>query len=98
MNIRIANSNIGYGRLTTDHASSNYNVPVLVIDSEVGVYDAAKGPFGPADAVDFPAELAWMWEGIDTYADAVCAGVESPSIEQIEAINRWMAPIGRCYA
>lgn len=100
MNIRITNSNIGYGRLTTEHAASSYNVPVLVIDSEVGAYDAAEGPFGPADAVSFPDELAWMWDGIKTYADAVCAGMKhaEPSADQIAAINQWMAPIGRHYA
>jgi hypothetical protein len=96
MNIRITNNQLGYARLTTDHAASSYGIPVLVIDSGLRVADAAQGPFGPADTVLVPAELAWTATG-QTYADAVVAGMEYPSAQQIEAINAWMAPIYRLY-
>ena len=97
MNVSIHNSAFGACRLTTEHSASSYGVPVLMIPND----DTEEGPFGPGDRIDawYPAELLWMFDGCETFADAMCKAMSvrgaDPTQDQVDAINAWMAPIGR---
>jgi hypothetical protein len=99
MNVEIHNSAFGCCHLTTEHSASSYGLPVLMIANG----DEQEGPFGPGDRIDawYPAELLWLFDGCETFADAMCKAMAVPSMDptpdQVDAINAWMAPIRRTF-
>jgi len=94
----------GLGTLTTEHPTSSYGLPILLVDGE---------PYGPADLLSWRDHMAVPAEGVvlrwlNEYHALPSCDCDSDEVDGklvwvkhcpecaaiLEAVGKWLAPLG----